>query len=55
MNYFPKEFKKFMDLNKVKPDGMTLQEMFDYKFGLIKQHELCTKLFDEIEAGQSKT
>lgn len=54
MNNFPKEFKKLMDLKKVKLDGMTLQEMFDYKHELIKQHEICTKLFKEIEAGQSK-
>ncbi len=44
-----------MDLKKVKPDGLTLQEMFGHKFELIKQQELCTKLFKEIESGQSKT
>jgi hypothetical protein len=33
---------------------MSIQELFDHRFEKIKQHELCSKLLDETEAGPSK-
>ena len=42
-----------MDLKKVKPDGMTLQEMFDHKFEIQRLQKLRLKLLDEIEDRQS--
>ena len=47
-------FVEYMELTKVKPDGMTLQEMFDRKFDILRKREIVLRLVYEIEAEQSK-
>ena len=54
-NSFHKNLLRYGEHKKTNIDDRSIQELFDYKFELIKQHELCTKLFKEIEARQSKT
>lgn len=43
-------FGKLLNLSDVEIDNMSIQEMFDHRFELIRLQELGLKLLDEIEA-----
>ena len=43
-------FGKLLNLTDVEIDNMSIQEMFDHRFELIRLQELGLKLLDEIEA-----
>lgn len=49
MSEFGKVFKKYSELSQVKPDEMSLQEMFEHRFELIRLQELGLKLLDDME------
>ena len=46
-------FRKLLNLVDLDRDGMSIQEMFDHRFELLRLQELGLKLLDEIEARHS--
>lgn len=46
-------FVEYINLTKDDISNMTLQELFDHKFEVLRKHEIGLRLIDEMEDRQS--